>query len=109
MAAPRKQCKRCPWKVSTGKNIPNGFAEDARERLQRMTAVPGSLERTERMMQCHETPNEEPLPCVGWLVHQLGSGNNLRLRMAVISGQIDPNVETVGPQHSHPENVVPKE
>lgn len=109
MTAPRKQCRKCPWKVGTGKNIPNGFARDARDRMQRMTAMPGSLVRTELLMQCHETPETKPLPCVGWLVHQLGPGNNLRLRMALIAGQIDGNVETIGPQHRRPEDVVPRD
>lgn len=104
---PRKQCAKCPWKVATGKDIPNGFAEDARARLRSMIAEPGTFLHTKQNMQCHETANTNPLPCVGWLVHQLGEGNNLRLRMAAALGQIDGNVQTVGPQHRRPEDVVP--
>lgn len=108
MNTPRKQCAKCPWKKSTGNDIPNGFAKNAHDLMRRMTATPGSLKRTELVMQCHETSDSDPLPCVGWLVHQLGPGNNLRLRLASIAGQIDGNVETVGPQHTHPEDVVPQ-
>jgi hypothetical protein len=60
------------------------------------------------MMACHETVVGKELPCVGWLVHQAGVGNNLGLRMAIFSGQVDMNVRTVGPQHTRFEDTLPK-
>jgi hypothetical protein len=54
---------------------------------------------TLKMMACHETPIGAELPCVGWLVNQLGEGNNIMLRLAVLRGHVDANVEAVGPQH----------
>jgi hypothetical protein len=44
---------------------------------------------------------------VGWLAHQLGPGNNIALRLAVMAGRIDGNVETVGPQHERFEDTLP--
>lgn len=105
---PRRQCRRCPWKTSTGRNIPNGFAHDARELVQRMVARSASLiDSHEIAQQCHETLDDDPLPCVGWLVNQLGPGNNLPLRLRVMLGQVDANVVTVGPQHRRIEDIVP--
>lgn len=60
-------------------------------------------------MACHETKVGGELPCVGWLVHQLGPGNNLGLRLAVISGRVDGNVKTVGPQHETFEDTLPND
>lgn len=60
-------------------------------------------------MACHETKLGGELPCVGWLVHQLGPGNNIGLRLAVIHGRVDGNVQTVGPQHETFEDTLPEE
>jgi len=49
------------------------------------------------------------LPCVGWLVNQIGPGNNIGLRLAVLSGQVDADVRTIGPQHSTFEETMPRE
>jgi len=42
------------------------------------------------------------------LVNQIGDGGNLPLRLAVILGRIDANVETVGPQHETFEDTLPR-
>jgi uncharacterized protein (DUF2342 family) len=64
-------------------------------------------DRVIQMMACHETPHGKERPCVGWLVHQLGPGNNIALRMRVAFGHIDGNVRTVGPQHENFEDTLP--
>ena len=95
----RQQCAKCPWKKSTDPHdIPNGYCEKKHANLKCTIAVPGELRFSGsiRLMACHET---ERSPCVGWLAHQLGPGNNIALRLAVMSKQIDGNVETVGEQH----------
>ena len=103
--------KKCPWKVSTDPHeIPNGYCEEKHVKLAETIARPGELsfgDRTIRMMACHETPAGKELPCVGWLVHQLGEGNNLQLRMAVITGQVNADVVTVGEQHTCLEDTLP--
>lgn len=111
MTARRKQCAKCPWRKGVDpREIPNGYSEREHAALDETIATPGSLEGfgdALHMMACHETPVGRELPCVGWLVHQMGPGNNLPLRLAVMRGHIDANVETVGPQHERFEETLP--
>lgn len=106
----RRQCRKCPWKTSTDPHdIPNGYSERKHANLSATVAEPGTL-RTDgplRIMACHETPLTKELPCIGWLTNQMGPGNNLALRLAVIRGRIDADVETVGPQHERFEDTLP--
>lgn len=106
----RRQCKKCPWKVGTDPHeIPNGYEVKKHRALCSTIAEPGAppISDTLRLMACHESPVGRDLPCVGWLVHQLGAGNNLALRLAVIQGRVDADVETVGPQHERFEDTLP--
>lgn len=105
----RTQCDKCPWKKSTDPHqIPNGYCEqrhsNLKETIQEGTA---SLLGGMKMMACHESPPGAELPCVGWLIHQLGPGNNLGLRMAVISGAVSAEVQAVGEQHETFEDTLP--
>ncbi len=107
--APRRQCKKCPWKTSTDPHdIPNGYSEAQHEGLSCTIARPGDFRGSARMMACHEYPPGAEKPCVGWLVHQLGPGNNIGLRLRAMTGAIDVNVETVGEQHERFEDTLPK-
>ena len=109
---PRRQCKLCPWKVGVNpREIPGEYCETKHRNLKGTIAEPGSLAGiggTLRFMACHETTGRRETACVGWLVHQLGDGNNIALRLAVVSGQVDANVETVGPQHERFEDTLPE-
>jgi len=61
------------------------------------------------MMACHESNTEGgEKPCVGWLAHQLGPGNNIPLRMAASSGRIDTDFELVGDQHENFDDTLPR-
>jgi hypothetical protein len=106
----RRQCEKCPWKKSTDpRDIPGGYNEKLHEGLKNTIATPGQLGAGSlRIMACHETRRGRELACVGWLVHQLGEGNNIGLRLAVVTGRIDGDVETVGPQHARFEDTLPK-
>jgi hypothetical protein len=111
--APRMQCKECPWrKGANPRNIPGEYCEKKHEGLERTIAKPGDIRDITtgglRMMACHETVVGKELPCVGWLVHQIGIGQNLGLRLAALNGQVDMNVRTVGPQHERFEDTLPK-
>lgn len=107
----RKQCKHCPWKVNTDpREIPNGYDPMAHAALASTIAVPGFFSPSSplRVMACHETNvRGKELPCVGWMVNQLGEGNNIALRLAVHRGQFDADVETVGSQHTCLEDTLP--
>ena len=109
--APRLQCSKCPWKVSTNPyDIPNDYCPTKHANLKDTIAPPefliaGSI----RIMACHESPTGKELPCVGWFHHQMGVGNNIGLRLAVMSKNIgiDANVQTVGEQHERFEDTLP--
>lgn len=107
---PRKQCAKCPWKVSTNPHeIPGEYTVEKHKNLIGTVATGlDSLGRTLRLMACHETNPGKELVCVGWLVNQI-ENNNLGVRLAVMQGRIDGNVETVGEQHARIEDTLPKE
>ncbi len=106
---PRKQCAKCPWRVDVDPTeIPNGYSCDLHAKLENTIAEPGAFRPSGlRMMACHETRVGKELPCVGWLVNQLGPGNNIGVRIAVMTGKIDGNVEEVGDQHERFEDTLP--
>jgi hypothetical protein len=108
MSKPRRQCKKCPWKVGTNPHdIPN-YDKRLHEGLKATTiAVPGDLRGAPKMMACHETWDHGQLPCVGWLHNQIGPGNNIGLRLAAGRGLVDVNYEIVGPQHECFEDTLP--
>lgn len=107
----RKQCTKCPWKVSTDPHdIPNGYCEQKHADLENTIADPGRVDLGIglRMMACHETKPGQEVFCVGWFDHQMNEGNNIGLRMACATGGIDYDVETVGVQHKCFEDTLPQ-
>lgn len=106
---PRRQCAKCPWKVGVDPHeIPGEYCETMHRALKSTIAEPGALRLGGlHLMACHETAGRRVMPCVGWLMHQLGEGNNLGLRLAVMGGRVDANVETVGPQRATFEDTLP--
>ena len=106
----RMQCAKCPWKKGVDAfDIPGGYSREKHKALASTIAEPGACNLSGvRVMACHETTAGDELPCVGWLVQQLGDGNNIALRLRVIMGGIDGDVRTVGPQHPTLEATIPK-
>lgn len=107
---PRKQCLFCPWKVATDPHdIPDGYCETKHRDLSGTIAEPGALRFGPlRLMACHESKPGKEIPCVGWLCNQLGPGNNIGLRLAVMTEQVDGNVELDGEQHERFEDTLPR-
>lgn len=105
----RKQCAKCPWRVDVDPNdIPNGYCPNKHAALTKtIKSGPASIGGSLHLMACHETKTGKELPCVGWLANQLGPGNNLGLRLAVIGGRIDADFELVGEQHERLEDTLP--
>lgn len=103
------QCATCPWRVDCEpeRDIPNGYSRELHEELRDTIAEPGSFCQPTRIMACHYSPVGTEKPCVGWLAHQLGEGNNLGLRLAVLRGQI-PVPKTVGRQHRTFDDTLPE-
>jgi len=104
-----RQCKACPWRkgVRPAEDIPGEYCETKHRALKDTIATPGLVQRGPlRMMACHESPVGAEQPCVGWVVNQLGPGNNIALRLLALDGRFR-NVRTDGPQHPRFEDTLP--
>jgi len=111
-----KQCAKCPWKVSTDpRDIPHGYSEDLHRSLAGTIADgTGNLaaalgKEPLRIMACHEHPVGKEVHCLGWLMNQLGDGNNIALRLAMLDCENLDRVDLDGPQHDCFEDTLPKD
>lgn len=106
----RRQCSKCPWRKDVDPyQIPNGYSLDAHRALRSTIADSSATDILGpiHVFACHETPKGDEMPCVGWLRHQLGPGNNIGLRLRVSRGVVDAHVETIGEQHATFEDTIP--
>lgn len=115
MKKTQRQCKLCPWKVTTDpRTIPDGYCEEKHRRLSRTIArtdVPPDLDALDaplRLMACHESPIGRDRPCVGWLHNQLTDGDNVLLRYFVVLKRVSADYELDGPQRATFEETLPK-
>lgn len=100
-----KQCAKCPWRVDVDPHdIPNGYNEDQHRALASTIARPGDIRGSAAAMACHETDNAH---CVGWLVNQLGPGNNIGLRIRMMSCENAGKIKLRGEQHGTFEDTLP--
>lgn len=104
------QCAKCPWRKDVNpRDIPNGYSEEKHRALIDTIAKPGDLGgvacSTLRIMACHETHDAH---CIGWLVNQIGPGNNIGLRIAMMRCENGREIKTVGEQHASFEDTLPK-
>ena len=103
------QCKACPWKRSTdpAKDIPGGYEAEKHARLIQCQS-PGlaGLGQPIRAMACHESKAGAEYACVGWLVNQLGPGNNLALRLRAITTGEYADLRVEGDQYDSLEEMV---
>ena len=101
-----RQCAKCPWKVSTDpRDIPNGYCEEKHAALASTIAEPGRLDLSALpVMACHESHDAH---CIGWLVNQLGPGNNIALRIKMMSCQNAKHIKLDGEQHKTFEDTLP--
>lgn len=102
------QCAKCPWiKGSDPHEIPNGYDEEKHCALESTIAKPGDLSGLcgpLNVMACHETDDAH---CVGWLVNQVGPGNNIGLRLQLMSCENARNIRLRGDQHETFEDTLP--
>lgn len=95
------QCAKCPWRKDVDPHeIPNGYCETKHKNLSDTIADPDDLSsifrKEMRVMACHETHDAH---CIGWLVNQIGSGNNIALRIQCRNFENMRDVKTIGEQH----------
>lgn len=102
------QCAHCPWKVGVDPyEIPNGYDPEKHENLRKTIAVPGELKLGGLpTMACHETENAH---CIGWLNNQLGTGNNITLRLHALRCSNIGDIQVEGPQHPTFDDTLPPE
>jgi hypothetical protein len=107
------QCKSCPWRVDCEpeKDIPGGYCVKLHEGLKNtiksgldsLSAVGGVI----RVMACHHSKPGAEFVCAGWLDNQIGPGNNIAARIAVMTGRW-PVPVVDGEQHERFEDTLPK-
>lgn len=102
-----QQCAKCPWRKSTDPHdIPNGYSPQKHRALKGTIAEPGVLRSLlGKVMACHETHDAH---CLGWLVNQIGPGNNIALRIHIRSCLNVDKIRLRGEQHECFEDTLPK-
>lgn len=102
-----RQCEKCPWRKATNpRDIPDGYDEVKHKALASTIAKPGEMNLDQlNIMACHETHEAH---CVGWLVNQVGPGNNIGLRIAMMSCENARSIRLRGEQHETFEDTLPK-
>lgn len=100
------QCAKCPWIVGVDPHdIPDGYDEDKHRALSCTIAAPEELTLGARhAMACHETDETH---CIGWLVNQAGPGNNIGLRLQLMSCENAGAIRLRGEQHKTFEDTLP--
>lgn len=102
-----RQCEHCPWRVETDPfEIPNGYDPEKHAALAITIAKPGEVNLgCACSMACHETHDAH---CVGWLMNQLGPGNNIGLRIKMRSCENAGFISLRGEQHETFKDTLPE-
>jgi hypothetical protein len=105
-----KQCKTCPWRVGC---VPErdilGYSVKLHRKLDKtiQSGLRSLFSESRHVMACHYSKPGEERHCAGWLANQLGPGNNIGLRLAVMKG-VAPTPVVDGLQHERFEDTLPK-
>ncbi len=103
-----KQCSKCPWRMDVNPHdIPNGYSVEKHCALESTIAKGVDFFNPKgvvRAMACHETQDSH---CIGWLINQLGPGNNLTMRFKMMNCTNGQDIETVGNQHAEFKKTIP--
>lgn len=104
------QCAKCPWKKSTNPlEIPDGYSVEKHANLISTIATDPveSILKPTTNMACHHSTGNDDMYCIGWLYNQMGTGNNVGLRMRM-SNCININqLKIKGIQHEHFADTLP--
>jgi len=104
-----RQCAKCPWKKTTDPTkIPKGYSKLLHEHLEVTIAKPDQIRGYVHAMACHESLVGQETYCIGWLHNQLTDGNNIDLRLRVLSCSNINDIQLDGEQHPLFTNTLPK-
>lgn len=99
------QCNKCPWRKDVDPyDIPNGYDVEKHRALKTTIAGEGHMFAQRPAMACHETHDSH---CIGWLINQIGPGNNIALRITMMSCENAKAIKLLGEQHSTFEDTLP--
>lgn len=104
-----KQCLSCPWRVACepDKDIPRYDLELAKGLTRTIqSGIETMFQKVRHVMACHYSKPGDEFVCAGWLHNQIGPGNNLGVRLAVMTGQ-HPVPVVDGEQHENYEDTLP--
>lgn len=101
------QCQKCPWKKRADPHKIKGYVEEKHHCLRKTISDGGVNLGPQHAMACHESEVGKEDYCIGWLMNQLGPGNNIGLRLKMMGYDLK-KVRTVGPQHETFEQTLPK-
>ena len=100
-----KQCDKCPWRVDVDPmDIPDGYSVEKHRALSGTISSGIESISNGKAMACHETDDAH---CIGWLVNQIGPGNNIGMRMQMTACENAKYIKTVGDQHETFEDTLP--
>ena len=103
------QCAKCPWKTSTNpRTIPDGYCEQKHRNLEATIAKGVEFGESLNVMACHHSTPNDMSYCVGWVNNQLNEGNNVGLRILMMSCSNIKDLKTIGRQHEYFEDTFPK-
>lgn len=103
-----KQCAKCPWKKSTNPyDIPDGYSKELHHALIHTIAEPGKIDQGFTAMSCHEADVGEEVHCIGWVHQQAGVGNNIGLRLRLMTCSNTDEITIDGEQHTKFEDTLP--
>lgn len=76
------QCNSCPWRKDARLDDIPHYDRGMHERLGNTCMVSG-LESLQdhSWMACHNSTATKKYPCLGWLMHALGPGNDISVRL----------------------------
>lgn len=95
-----KQCSKCPWRKSTNPfDIPDGYCHVKHADLKKTIAEGTNIGPTLSVMACHHSTHDNMQHCIGWLVNQMGPGNNIQLRINMMLCENAREIKTYGEQH----------
>lgn len=105
-----KQCANCPWKVDADLSTIPGYVTEHHERLENTIAdgYSGILGNDSHVMACHHSTEGNDEYCIGWLVNQLGPGNNIGMRFKMIHCENAADIEVFGQQYQAFEDTLPE-